>query len=142
MSQYKHLLVGLDLGKDCEKILNKAVALAETLDAKISLLHAFEPLAFAYGGDVPIDLSQAQDLMEQQATKRLSKIAQPFGIPLERQYVRIGQTSSELHYIAEQEGADLIIVGSHARHGLAALFGNTAGGVIRGAECDVMAVKV
>lgn len=142
MSNYTHLLIGLDLSEDCEKILNKAVTLAKTFDAKISLLHAFEPLAFAYGGDVPIDLSQAQDIMEEQAKKRLEKIAKPFDIPVERQHVRVGQTASELHFVAEENAVDLILVGSHARHGLAALLGNTAGGVIRGAHCDVLAVKV
>ena len=39
-------------------------------------------------------------------------------------------------------GADLIVVGSHGRHGLALLLGSTANGVLHGATCDVLAVRV
>ena len=38
--------------------------------------------------------------------------------------------------------ADLIVVGSHGRHGLALLLGSTASGVLHGAPCDVLAVRV
>jgi universal stress protein A len=37
---------------------------------------------------------------------------------------------------------DLIVVGSHARWGLALLLGSTTDGVMHGADCDVLAVKV
>jgi universal stress protein A len=38
--------------------------------------------------------------------------------------------------------ADLIVVGSHGRHGLALLMGSTANGVLHGAKRDVLAVRV
>jgi len=44
--------------------------------------------------------------------------------------------------VADEQGADLIIVGSHGRHGLALLLGSTANGVLHGAACDVLAVRV
>jgi len=34
------------------------------------------------------------------------------------------------------------VVGSHGRHGLALLLGSTANGVLHGASCDVLAVRV
>ncbi len=142
MSTYTHILVGLDLSDECKNILAKAKKIADSHGAKLSVAHVFEPLAFAYGGDVPVDLSEAQGVMEKQITKRLKEISAPFDIAETSQLVRVGQTSSELHSAATELGADLIIVGSHARHGLAALFGNTANGVIRGAECDVLAVRI
>ena len=39
-------------------------------------------------------------------------------------------------------GADLIVVGSHTRSGLALLLGSTARGLVPGAHCDVLAVKM
>ena len=39
-------------------------------------------------------------------------------------------------------GVDLIVVGSHGRHGFALLLGSTSTGVLRGAQCDVLAVRV
>ena len=44
--------------------------------------------------------------------------------------------------MAEELGTDLIVVGSHGRHGLALLMGSTANGVLHGANCDVLAVRV
>ena len=44
--------------------------------------------------------------------------------------------------IQEDIQANLIVVGSHGRHGLALIFGSTANGVLHGAGCDVLAVRV
>jgi universal stress protein A len=44
--------------------------------------------------------------------------------------------------IAKERGVDLIVVGSHGRHGLQLLLGSTANGVLHLAECDVLAVRV
>ena len=38
--------------------------------------------------------------------------------------------------------ADVIVVGSHGRHGIALLLGSTANGVLHGATTDVLAVRV
>ncbi len=54
----------------------------------------------------------------------------------------MGQPATELHYLANQEGADLIIVGSHGRKGFALLLGSTSNSVLHGASCDVLAVRV
>jgi len=142
MSTYRHILVGLDLSEDTEKVLAKAHALATGCGAKISIAHIIEPITFAYGGDVPIDLSDAQQVMQEQAKKRLTKLAAQNNVPQSHTIVRLGQTTAELHTLAKERGADLIAVGSHGRHGLALLFGSTAKGVIKGAECDVLAIKV
>ena len=48
----------------------------------------------------------------------------------------------QLGGVADEAGADLIVVGSHGRHGLALLLGSTANGVLHGAMCDVLAVRV
>lgn len=142
MNAYMHILVGLDLSTDCNKILTKANNLAKTNAANITVAHVFEPLALAYGGDLPIDLAETQHSIETQAKKRMKDLCEPFGIPTSHQLICIGLTAPELHNLAEEKQADLIVVGSHGRHGLAALFGNTANGVIRGAKCDVLAIRI
>jgi len=48
----------------------------------------------------------------------------------------------EIIKIAEENNVDLIIVGSHGRHGLALLLGSTANGVLHHAKCDVLAVRI
>ena len=142
MSSYIHILVGLDLSEESAQVLQKAQSFANDCGAEISLAHIVEPLAFAYGGDMPIDLSEAQSAMEEQAKKRLEKLAREYSIQPRGQIIAVGSTASELHRLAEEYHADLIVVGSHGRHGLALLLGSTANGVLHGAKCDVLAVKV
>lgn len=142
MSSYKHILVGLDLSEESVQVLRKAQSIAVDCKAEVSLAHVVEPLAFAYGGDMPIDLSEAQSAMEDQAKTRLSRLAAENDVKTREQIIAVGSTASELHRLAEEYSADLIIVGSHGRHGLALLLGSTANGVLHGAKCDVLAVKV
>jgi universal stress protein A len=44
--------------------------------------------------------------------------------------------------MAEELDADLIVLGTHGRHGLGLMLGSTANAVLHGAPCDVLAVKV
>jgi universal stress protein A len=37
---------------------------------------------------------------------------------------------------------DLIIIGSHGRHGIRILLGSTANAILHSAKCDVLAVRV
>ncbi|MFS1523443.1 universal stress protein [Microbulbifer sp. 2304DJ12-6] len=142
MAEYQRILVGLDLSKESSQVLKKAAALAGAFGAEMSLVHAIEPLTFAYGGDIPMDLSEVQDQLQTQAKEQLRKAAHALNIPTERQHVILGQPSTEIHRLAGDLGADLIVIGSHGRHGLALLLGSTANGVLHGAKCDVLAIRV
>lgn len=142
MSGYNHILVGVDLSEESQQVLNRASALASASGAKLSMVHIVEPLTFAYGGDIPVDLSEIQEQLHQQATEQLQELAQPTGIDSANQHVLVGQPVSEIHDLAENLDADLVVVGSHGRKGLALLLGSTANGVLHGAKCDVLAVRV
>jgi universal stress protein A len=142
MSCYKHILVGLDLTDEAATVMNKAGLLAQACGAQITIAHVVEPLAFAYGGDVPVDLTEAQQAIQEQAEKRLKDLASESAVTVKGRHVVLGQTASELRHLAQELEADLIVVGSHGRHGLALLLGSTASGIIRGAERDVLAVRV
>ena len=89
-----------------------------------------------------MDLSSVQEQIQDQAKSHLSDFARRIGVIEERTHLIFGRPESEIHRIAEEEGADLIVVGSHGRHGLALLLGSTANGVLHGANCDVLAVRV
>ena len=53
-----------------------------------------------------------------------------------------GRPESEIHSLAKELKVDLIVVGSHGKHGLSLLLGSTANGVLQGSPCDVLAVRV
>ena len=142
MPHYRHLLVGLDLSDESTQVLARAGSVAQAGNAKISLAHIIEPLTFAYGGDIPMDLSEVQEQLLVQAGEQLAQLAEKIGVDAAHQHVVIGQPATELHQLAQDQDADLIVIGSHGRQGLALLLGSTANGVLHGASCDVLAVRV
>ncbi len=139
---YKTLLMAVDLSDESGDVAERAAALASANDATLHVIHVIEPLSFAYGGDIPMDFSGIQEEIHQQAKQQLASFASDCRIPEERQHIVLGRPEVEIHNMAEEVGADLIVVGSHGRYGLALLMGSTANGVLHGATCDVLAVRV
>ena len=142
MSQYKHVLIAVDLTDESGHVTEKGQAIAERNNANISLIHALEPLGFAYGGDIPMDLTTIQEQLEQHAKDKLAELAAPLNIPKEQQHILVGVPDSEIRRMAKDQGVDLIVVGSHGRHGLSLLLGSTSSGVLPGARCAVLAVRI
>lgn len=142
MSVYKHILIGLDLSPESQQVIDRVKFLFADSDTKISICHVLEPLAFTYGGDILIDLSDVQTQLHDQAATRLSALALQLSISEENQHVILGHPAQEMHNMAETQHMDLIVVGSHGRHGLALVFGSTSSSVLHGASCDVLAVRI
>lgn len=74
--------------------------------------------------------------------ERLNKLSEIMAIEPAQRWLVWGEPKQEIVRIAEQENVDLIVVGSHGRHGLALLLGSTANGVLHYAKCDVLAVRL
>ena len=47
-----------------------------------------------------------------------------------------------LFYLYSAQNIELIVVGSHGRHGFSLIFGSTSNSVLHGAQCDVLAVRI
>ena len=142
MSTYKHLLIGLDLSPESQQVVDRVKQLFADREVKISICHILEPLAFTYSGDIPVDLSDVQVQLEEQARQRLATLAEQLNVSEEDQHIVLGQPANEMRRMAKEENIDLIIVGSHGRHGLALIFGSTSNSVLHGAPCDVLAVRI
>ena len=142
MSAYKHILVGLDLSTESQQVVNRVKFLFDNTNTKISICHILEPLAFTYGGDIPVDLSDVQTQLQDQAKERLSGLGAELNVSAEDQHVILGHPAQEMHSMAKNFNMDLIVVGSHGRHGLSLIFGSTSNSVLHGAECDVLAVRI
>ena len=140
---YTHILVAVDLTEECREVIQRAQALANSSNAQLSLINVVEPMAMAFGGDVPMDLSLLQQQQFDQARERLDNFAKGYPeLTPEQRHLAYGQPRQEIHRLAEEQHCDLIVVGSHGRHGLALLLGATANDVLHGAPCDVLAVRL
>ncbi|MDG2276369.1 MAG: universal stress protein [Pseudomonadales bacterium] len=142
MGDYKKIMLAVDLTEESNAVADRALKLARFFEADLHLVHVIEPLSLAYGGDVPMDLSAVQEQIQDQAKSHMKDFGARLEIDPEKQHLIFGRPESEIHRVAEEEDADLIVVGSHGRHGLALLLGSTANGVLHGASCDVLAVRV
>ena len=142
MSIYQNILVAIDLNEEADRVIQRAHQLALQSSAKLTLVHVTEPLSYAYGGDMPMDLSSIQTELYDQAQQRLSGLVQQKQLGEVDQLLLSGHIKTEVHRVASELSSDLIVVGSHGRHGLALLLGSTSNGILQGATCDVLAVRV
>jgi universal stress protein A len=144
MSQYKHILLAADFSDYNTEIANKAKELAKSNQAQLSIVHVVDNLPITdatYGPIIPYDGDLTEQLMNA-AKERLAKIASGMNIAENKQYLEIGSPKLEIVRIADENDVDLIVVGSHGRHGFALLLGSTANGVLHQAHCDVLAVRI
>jgi len=142
MALYKRVLVAIDLTDEAPQVLERAVAIAKDNGAELLMIHVIEPIGYAYGGDIPMDLSELQEQLDKTARKQLAEYGRRFEIAGAQQLVEIGRPSSEIHKAAEEREADLVVVGSHGRHGIQLLLGSTATAILHGSSCDVLAVRI
>ncbi len=147
---YKKVLVAVDLTEESDQVLAKAKHVAEQDGAQVSLVHVVKPIEHVYGGFGAVglagDFSAQMATLEQQAVshaqEQLAKMGKDIGAASDKQFVQVGSASREIHRLAEEEDIDLIVIGNHGRHGLGRLLGSTANGVLHGAGCDVLTVRV
>jgi len=146
MTTYQHILVALDLGEQSSTVLDKAVLLAQQHQAKLSAVHVIEPLIessyLAFDGTIATDLLPIQNEIEASSKRKLKKLAVSAGLSEKNLLVELGSPADTIHQLSEQIPCDLIVIGSHGRHGVALLLGSTANAVLHGANCDVLAVRV
>jgi universal stress protein A len=140
---YRHLLLAVDFAPETESVIARAQQLRDQYAARLSLLHVVEYLPMAYSGDLvmPEDFDLERELVEV-AKRQMELLGRRLGVPSAGCHIETGGTGRTILRIAEELGVDLIVLGSHGRHGLAALLGSTARTVLNGASCDVLAVRI
>lgn len=144
MESYKHILLAADFSEHGEAVAYRAKDLAEKYRAKLSIVHVMDNLLVTdavYGSTIPFDLDLTAELMSA-AKKRLADLAEKLDIPNDCRWIETGSPKLEIIRVAEENNVDLIVVGSHGRHGFALLLGSTANGVLHHAQCDVLAVRL
>ncbi|NOR69210.1 MAG: universal stress protein [Methylomarinum sp.] len=144
MSHYKHILLAVDFTEHGENVAKKAQELAKDNQAQLSVVHVVDDLPIvdaSYESIIPLDVGLTEQLIDM-AKQRLTKMANKLAIAEDKQWLEIGSAPLEIARIAEENDVDLIVVGSHGRHGLALLLGSTANGVLHHATCDVLAVRL
>jgi universal stress protein A len=142
MKGYSQILACIDLTGEEDQVVEKAVQVAGTAGAALSLVHVVRPLNYLYAGDFPVDVIGIQEEIQLQAKKRMQQLAQQLSLKTLQQYIFMGSPQHEIHRLAKNIKADLIVIGTHGRHGLGLLLGSTANAVLHGTPCDVLVVRI
>ena len=143
---YKNILVAVDTTDEAEDVFRVAREVAEKQSAKVSAVTVIRPMADFYSNLYSSLEGNPDTDFETRAVERASEwlreLAKRFEIDANGVNVILGTPATEIRQLAEKIGADLIVLGTHGRHGLGLMLGSTANGVLHGAPCDVLAVKV
>jgi universal stress protein A len=143
MNLYKHILVAVDLSDDSPGVLDKARNIAKQYDAQLSMVHVIEPIAVGYAVEVSsIDIEGLHEAASKQARDALLSMGTNVGIPESRLHSLLGQPGREIRELSKKIEADLIIMGSHGRHGWELLFGSVSNNVSHGLGCDLLTVHI
>lgn len=139
-----HVLVPLDFSTYAEQALDYAIALAQKLQARVTLLHVIQPLAIVNveGGLWPTS-TFLQDLEAAVTRDMEGYLARVTAAGLEGEMVVVhGVPFQEILDTAKARQVDLIIMGTHGRTGLRHVFlGSVAEKVVRLAPCPVLVAR-
>lgn len=146
MSKYRKVAVAIDLSDESGTIIQSAVDVA-CGEPDIHLLYVQEPMEAVYMGVVPygpvfLGMDQVEDRLQTELKERLTAWTEKFNIPAENAHFISGTPAREIHRFAEDNGCDLIVLGTHGQKGVQLLLGSTANSVLHGASCDVLAVRM
>ncbi len=144
MKDYQHILLAVDYSEQGIYVAEKARSLAYRYQAKLSIIHVLDNIPMPdtnYGTVIRLDQDSSDELLEAEKAK-LMQLGDQLNVDLANRWMLWGVPKQEIIHIAEQEQVDLIVVGSHGRHGLALLLGSTANSVLHYAKCDVMAIRL
>jgi universal stress protein A len=142
MPDYKNILLVVDLSEDSRVIGERAKAIAACYGAEITLLHVVEYVPVEPMGEALLPTVQIEGELVDRARQRLTELSQQLGLTQSRQLVETGGIKSEIIRSAQRLNADLIVVGSRERHGLAILLNFTEDAILHAAPCDVLAVRL
>jgi nucleotide-binding universal stress UspA family protein len=145
MVSVRRVLCPVDFSDTSHAALRYAVDVCQRYDAALTLLHVYHAPGFTLpegmvvaGADVFADVLRDVEI----ALARWREEAVKLGARSVATATAAGATHPEIARFADDNGFDLVVIGTHGRTGIAhALLGSTAEKVVRYAHCPVLTVR-
>lgn len=140
MAVFKHILVATDFSEASRSALDLALEMARESGASLTVTHTCETPAF---GDLAVPADLLTPVVENARARGEELVRALRGeCPSAKVLIRVGVPWEQTLAVAEEVRADLIVLGTHGRRGLAhALIGSVAERVIRLARAPVLTVR-
>ena len=135
------ILVATDFSEGSEVAIDRAIEMAKQSSAAVEIIHVVELVEeFPFGTThYEADYGALYARVDLELSRRADRFRQ-VGLPCTTKIVE-GSASTEITARGKDIGADLIVVGTHGRTGLAhAMLGSVAERVVRRASCPVLTV--
>jgi nucleotide-binding universal stress UspA family protein len=139
----QHFLVPIDFSSYAEQALDSAIALAQKLQARVTLLHVIQPPGVNVAGGIWPSATFLQDLEAAVTRDMEGYLVRVTAAGLAGEIVIVhGVPFQEILDTAKARQVDLIIMGTHGRTGLShVLLGSVAEKVVRLAPCPVLIAR-
>lgn len=142
MTAYRRILAVVDLTDDGARVATRAHTLARSCPgAEVKLLHVVEYAPVEPLSDSLLPAVQLESELLERARAHMTRLAAAYS-PAPVWEVASGNIKAEIVRSARSGGHDLIVIGSHERHGLSILVNLTEDTVLHAAPCDVLAVRL
>lgn len=123
---YKNILIAIDGSEMSEVAQKHGLALAKAFDSRTIIVHVTPPWSSLVVGDAVVMYppTDYEESMKKSAAELLSKSEKVFkssGIECQTVHTSDTQAHRAIVQTAKEKGCDLIVMGSHGRHGLMGL---------------------
>lgn len=143
MVQFKHILVPTDFGESSQRALEVGIGLADRFHGSLTLLHTYEVPVYTYDAmtSSPVDLlTPIREAAEQQFKAALADIQKR--MPSAKGILCYGVPWQEILRTIEDQGVDLVVMGTHGRRGIThALLGSVAEKIVRLSPVPVLTLR-
>lgn len=143
MAGFKKILIAVDFSDIADKACECATALARQMNASLHMVHTVHIHAanIPEGGVIHIEEMQRQE--EEEARTRLEEYMQSHSEGIDATMsICSGDPAIAINDTADEVGADLIVMGTHGRSGVARLLmGSVAESVLKKSSIPVLCVK-
>ena len=146
MKNIKRILHATDFSAASEPAFQDAVDLAQQNNAELLLVHVVEAVRYVageeFGGpELYVKLEEITDQNAQASMNKLVEKVESLNVKARGMLLK-GVAHEQIVNAAENEKADMIVIGTHGRTGFSKLFmGSVAGRVISTALCPVLTVR-
>lgn len=144
MEPLSKILIPIDFSEDSERAIELALRVATRGHTTIELLHIVEKQVYAPDLSLTEPVVPIVEQVQERALGALERLAKRTipGDMARSLRVEIGHASKTIVEIADEEGADLIVMGTLGLTGVRHLLvGSTTEKVIRHADCPVLTVR-
>ncbi|NOZ54028.1 MAG: universal stress protein [Gammaproteobacteria bacterium] len=145
MHDYKNILIAVDLSASAEDVIKKAKNIADINNTKLTLIHAIDYIpyiGFGEGALITPTYTIPNEELIKNAKNTIDRLLNKMQLTHLDIIIEFGAATNEIVSYANEHNVDLIVVGSHGRHGVKLLLGATANGVLHHAPCDVLAIRI